>query len=72
MSVFLIDGGIPLKGTVRISGAKNAILPALAACLLTDGKTVLKDVPNLEDVHTMCNLLASLGARVNFNVEKRE
>ena len=72
MSVFVIDGGIPLKGSVRISGAKNAILPALAACLLTEGQSVLKDVPNLEDVHTMCNLLASLGAKVNFNIEKRE
>jgi len=72
MSVFVIDGGIPLRGTVRISGAKNAILPALAACLLTEGKTVLRDVPNLEDVHTMCNLLASLGAKVNFDVERRE
>ena len=72
MSIFVIDGGIPLKGSVRISGAKNAILPALAACLLTEGQSVLKDVPNLEDVHTMCNLLASLGAKVNFNIEKRE
>jgi len=72
MSVFVIDGGIPLRGTVRISGAKNAILPALAACLLTEGKTVLKDVPDLEDVHTMCRLLESLGAKVNFGTEKRE
>lgn len=72
MGVFIIDGGIPLKGTVRISGAKNAILPALAACLLTEGKSVLRDVPDLEDVHTMCDLLASLGAKVDFNVEKRE
>jgi len=72
MSVFVIDGGIPLRGTVRISGAKNAILPALAACLLTEGKTVLKDVPDLEDVHTMCRLLESLGAKVNFSTEKRE
>lgn len=72
MSMFIIDGGIPLKGTVRISGAKNAILPALAACLLTEGKTVLKDVPDLEDVHTMCDLLTSLGADVSFNAEKKE
>lgn len=71
MGVFVIDGGIPLSGSVRISGAKNAILPALAACLLTEGKSVLKDVPNLEDVHTMCGLLTSLGAKVDFNVEKR-
>jgi UDP-N-acetylglucosamine 1-carboxyvinyltransferase len=72
MGVFLIDGGIPLKGSVRISGAKNAILPILAACLLTDGKSILKDVPDLEDVHTMCGLLTSLGAGVQFNTDRKE
>jgi len=72
MSVFIIDGGVPLKGTVRISGAKNAILPSLAACLLTGEKTILKDVPDLEDVHTMCNLLNSLGAGTTFNKNDKE
>lgn len=72
MSVFIIDGGVPLKGTVRISGAKNAILPSLAACLLTEQKTILKDVPDLEDVHTMCNLLNSLGADTTFNKKDKE
>ncbi|NLO38374.1 MAG: UDP-N-acetylglucosamine 1-carboxyvinyltransferase [Ruminiclostridium sp.] len=72
MGVFLIDGGIPLKGSVRISGAKNAILPTLAACLLTEGKSVLKDVPDLEDVHTMCGLLTSLGANISFNTIQKE
>ena len=72
MSVFIIDGGVPLKGTVRISGAKNAILPSLAACLLTEEKTILKDVPDLEDVHTKCNLLNSLGADTTFNKKDKE
>lgn len=72
MGVFVIDGGIPLKGSVRVSGAKNAILPALAACLLTDGISVIKDVPNLEDVHTMCKLLTSLGAKIDFNINEKE
>ncbi|HAA25369.1 MAG TPA: UDP-N-acetylglucosamine 1-carboxyvinyltransferase [Ruminiclostridium sp.] len=72
MSVFIIDGGVPLKGSVRISGAKNAILPSLAACLLTEEKTILKDVPDLEDVHTMCNLLNSLGAGTFFNKQEKE
>jgi len=72
MSVFIIDGGVPLKGTVRISGAKNAILPSLAACLLTEEKTILKDVPDLEDVHKMCNLLNSLGAGTTFNKKDKE
>jgi len=72
MSIFVIDGGVPLKGSVRISGAKNAILPALAACLLTDGKSVIRDVPNLEDVHIMCKLVTSLGAKIEFNVSEKE
>ncbi|NLN64580.1 MAG: UDP-N-acetylglucosamine 1-carboxyvinyltransferase [Clostridiaceae bacterium] len=72
MGVFVIDGGIPLKGSVRISGAKNAILPSLAACLLTEGKNVLKDVPDLEDVHTMCDLLTSLGADIDFRPQEKE
>jgi UDP-N-acetylglucosamine 1-carboxyvinyltransferase len=72
MGVFIINGGVPLKGTVRVSGAKNAILPALAACLLADGKSVIKDVPNLEDVHTMCKLLTSLGVKINFNIKEKE
>ena len=72
MGILLIDGGVPLKGSVRVSGAKNAILPALAACLLTDGKSVIKDAPNLEDVHTMCDLLTSLGAKIDFNIKEKE
>lgn len=72
MSVFLIDGGVPLKGSVRISGAKNAILPALAACLLTDGISVIREVPDLEDVHTMCKLITSLGAKIEFNTSEKE
>lgn len=72
MGIFVIDGGIPLKGSVRISGAKNAILPSLAACLLTEGKSVLKDVPDLEDVHTMCGLLTSLGAGISFDIKQKE
>lgn len=72
MGVFEIYGGVSLKGAVRISGAKNAILPALAACLLTDGKSIIKDVPDMEDVHIMCRLLTSLGAKLDFNTENKE
>jgi len=72
MGVFIIDGGYPLKGSVRVSGAKNAILPALAACLLTEEKCIIKDVPNLEDVHTMCVLLTSLGVGIEFDTMKKE
>ena len=65
MDRFVIQGGVPLHGTVRISGAKNAALPCLAACLLTDQPVVLENLPAVRDVRTTCNLLKSLGAEVD-------
>ena len=59
-----IDGGVPLKGTVTVSAAKNATLPALAAGLLTAEPIVLPNVPALNDVRTMAKLLETLGADV--------
>ncbi len=64
MEKFVIQGGKKLEGTVRMSGSKNAALPVMAASLLTYGKTVLKNIPNLSDVRTMANLLRVLGAKV--------
>ncbi len=64
MDAFLIKGGVPLHGEVEISGAKNAVLPILAATLLTPEKCVIRRVPNLSDVHFMGKILASLGAKV--------
>lgn len=66
MDKFVIDGGRPLSGTVRASGAKNAVLPAMAACLLAGGRSVLRNVPNVMDVRTMRRLLIRLGCRVDF------
>jgi len=63
---FIIDGGKVLSGTVRASGAKNAVLPAMAACLLAPGKSLLTNVPNVMDVRTMRRLLIRLGAKVDF------
>jgi len=60
----LIEGGVPLKGEVAVSAAKNAALPALAAALLTSGRLTLTNVPDLGDVRTMLRLLATLGAVV--------
>ena len=57
----------PLKGTVRVSGAKNAVLPIIAATLLVDGVSVIKSVPNLRDVDVMSDLLRYLGAKVRFD-----
>ncbi|MDB4349719.1 UDP-N-acetylglucosamine 1-carboxyvinyltransferase [Omnitrophica bacterium] len=61
MDKLIIEGAKPLKGQVRISGAKNACLPILAATLLTDDKCVIKNVPALGDVFTMLKILRSLG-----------
>jgi len=58
-----IEGGRSLSGTVRVSGAKNAALPALAACLLTDSEVRLDNVPDVWDVGTLVRLMAGLGAR---------
>ena len=59
-------GGTPLKGEVKIAGAKNAALPILCACLLTDQPVVLRNVPDLQDVRTMLKLLQEIGVVVSF------
>ena len=66
MDSFLIKGGTPLHGDVTISGAKNAVLPIMAATLLTAETCVIRRVPNLSDVQFMCQILTSLGAEVKF------
>lgn len=57
----------PLKGTVKVSGSKNAVLPIIAATLLVDGVSVIKSVPNLRDVNVMSDLLRYLGAKVQYD-----
>ena len=64
MDCLVIKGGTPLKGEVKISGAKNAALPLMAATLLTDEECVLRNLPNLSDVRFMTRILKSLGATV--------
>ena len=64
MPSFLIEGGHPLQGEVTPSGNKNAALPLLTACLLTDEPVILNNVPNIGDVQTMRHLLESLGMSV--------
>ena len=63
----IIRGGKPLNGQVRIGGAKNAVLKMMAAALLAKGTTVLRNVPNLSDVHMMANIIRHLGAKVTIN-----
>lgn len=69
MAKFLVQKSAPLKGEVKISGSKNAVLPIMAAALLTEEKCVIKDVPALRDVDVMCRLLESLGASVDKDLD---
>jgi UDP-N-acetylglucosamine 1-carboxyvinyltransferase len=64
MEEFVIEGGIPLQGTVTPSGNKNAALPLLAACLLTEEPVVLRNIPQIRDVLAMRRLLESLGSSI--------
>ena len=64
MDKLVIDGGAKLKGTVDISGAKNSCLPILAATLLTEEKSIIKNVPALRDISTMIKILKALGVKV--------
>jgi len=66
MATIHITGGRPLHGSVGISGSKNGSLPVLAASLLLEGDTLVENVPDIEDVRTMIQVLRALGAEVEF------
>jgi len=70
VSRIVTRGGTPLSGTVRVGGAKNAALPIMAAALLTDEPCTLENVPILQDITVMAELLRSLGADVQYEPEK--
>ena len=61
MDKIVLEGGIPLKGTVKVSGAKNAALPIVAACLLTGGRHRLTQVPHLKDIQTIKAIMSGMG-----------
>lgn len=65
MEKFYIVGGKQLKGKLKIKGAKNAILPILAGSILCKDKVVLKNIPDLSDIHNMCEILRSIGCEVS-------
>ena len=67
MQKIIINGGRPLNGSIHISGSKNATLPIMAACILTNDQLELSNIPNLDDVKTMSKVLSSLGVDVNEN-----
>jgi len=66
MDKFVIRGGEPLLGTVRVSGAKNAALPCMAAALLTGQPVILENIPQVRDIQTTRNLLTAMGAEVEL------
>ncbi len=69
MQKIVVTGGVPLEGEVRISGAKNAVLPILCATLLADGPVDIGNVPHLHDVVTTIKLLRELGAQVEHDID---
>ena len=64
MEKLVIHGGHPLRGHVRVSSAKNAVLPIIVATLLPETPASIVDTPNLDDVVTICSVLESLGVKV--------
>ena len=65
MEQFVINGGVPLTGTLTPSGNKNAALPILAACLLTEEPVILHNIPQIGDVLTLKQLLEHLGVTID-------
>jgi UDP-N-acetylglucosamine 1-carboxyvinyltransferase len=66
MDKFVIRGGNPLLGTIRVSGAKNSALPCMAAAILTEDEVVLENIPQVQDIETERKLLVSMGAEVEL------
>lgn len=64
MAKYIISEGVPLNGRVKVDGAKNSVLPIIAASLLGESKSIIEEVPDLYDVKMMCDLIKSLGAEV--------
>ena len=72
MAKFVVQGGNRLKGTIRVSGSKNAVLPIMSAALLTREKTILTNVPDIADIRSMINIFIGLGVRIKFENAKLE
>ncbi|MDR3085703.1 MAG: UDP-N-acetylglucosamine 1-carboxyvinyltransferase, partial [Christensenellaceae bacterium] len=66
MKAFRILGGKPLNGEIDIRGAKNAVLPLLAAVLLVKGEVLLRDCPRLKDIDHMLEILSAIGCQVRW------
>lgn len=70
MDKFIIKGGTPLKGTIAISGSKNAALPIIAGALLADSPVTIHNIPRLQDIYTFSNVLRVVGAKVDFKEQE--
>jgi UDP-N-acetylglucosamine 1-carboxyvinyltransferase len=66
MDKFVVRGGNPLLGTIKVSGAKNSALPCMAAAILTEGEVILENIPQVQDIETERKLLVSMGAEVQL------
>ena len=64
MVEYHVEGGFPIKGTIKASGNKNAALPCIAACILTNEPVILQNIPDIEDTGVMFDVLRSLGVSV--------
>jgi UDP-N-acetylglucosamine 1-carboxyvinyltransferase len=71
MDKIVVEGGVPLRGSVDVSGAKNAALPVIAAALLAEGDHSVRNVPDLADVRTLGKLLASMGCVIERSTAER-
>ncbi|MBP0725033.1 UDP-N-acetylglucosamine 1-carboxyvinyltransferase [Bacillus sp. RG28] len=70
MEKLVLEGGIPLKGTIRVSGAKNSAVALIPATILASSPVVLEGLPRISDVQTLCDLLEEIGGTVNYDNEK--
>lgn len=70
MAKYLVKKSEPLKGEIEISGSKNAVLPIMAAALLSEETCIIQDTPALKDVEIMCRLIESLGAEVKYDISR--
>ena len=66
MDKFVVRGGNPLLGTIKVSGAKNSALPCMAAAILTEDEIILENIPQVRDIETERKLLVSMGAEVEL------
>ncbi|MEH6936369.1 UDP-N-acetylglucosamine 1-carboxyvinyltransferase [Bacillus sp. JJ664] len=70
MEKLVLEGGIPLKGTIRVSGAKNSAVALIPATILASSPVTLEGVPSISDVQTLCDLLEEIGGQVEMSDEK--